>query len=92
MRQDEGEVGVQVAGEADLGERDVGPVGGAREGEDGAAAALDYVGGVAFKEDFADELRVGWGGGRVRAGVEGFGEREVLLCYYAAGDSLCWVV
>lgn len=91
--EDEREVGVEVAGQLDLREGDVVAVGGAGEGEDGAAAALDYVGGVAFEKDFADELGVGggycWG---VCGRVESLGEGEMLLCYHAPRDSLCELV
>lgn len=87
--EDVGEAGGEVALDADLGDGGVRAVGGAREGLDRAAAAGDDVVGDAPDEDLADEVGLGQLGawGEVR-GVEGCCQGEVLLCDYAAGDSL----
>ena len=64
MAEDVGEVGVEVAVDADLGERDVRPVGALQDLADRVAATGDYVFRDAFEEDFADELGVGELGAR----------------------------
>jgi hypothetical protein len=74
VAEDVGEVGVEVAVDADLGEGDAGPVGTLQDLADGAAAAGDDVFGETFEEDFADEFGVGeLGAGGVPRRVEGIG-------------------
>jgi hypothetical protein len=74
VAEDVGEVGVEVAVDADLGEGDVGPVGALQDLADRVAAARDDVLGDALEEDLADELGLGelraWG---KPGGVEGVG-------------------
>lgn len=80
VAEDVGEAGGEVALDVDLGDLDLGPVGGAGEGLDGAAAAVDDVLGDALDEDFADEVGFGeLGAGGEPGGVVCFGEGEVLL-------------
>lgn len=92
MGQDIRECCVQVSGQFDGGENSVRTVCCGAQRLDGCEAFCDDFAGVAFQEDFADEFGLrcgcGLGVGEVPGGVEGFGEGEVLFCYYAAGDTL----
>ena len=72
MIQDVGEAGGQVALDPDLGDGVRVAVGGAREGADGVAAAVDDVAGDAADEDLTDEVCLGELGARGEVGgVEG---------------------
>lgn len=93
MAEDVGEAGVEVSVNLDLRNLDVGTIGGAGEGNNSLGAALDDVLGVAFDEDFADVVGFGeLGAGREVGGVEGLGEREVLLGNDSPRDALSELV
>jgi hypothetical protein len=59
VAEDVGEVGVEVAVDADLGQGYVRTVGPLQDLADGVAAACDDVFGDALEEDGADEFRLG---------------------------------
>lgn len=89
VAEDVGEAGLEMALDADVGDLDVGRVGGAGNLLDGLGAGLDDRLGVAFDEDFADEVGLGeLGAGGEVGGVVCFGEGEVLFGNDTAADAL----
>ncbi len=83
------ESGVQMAREVYGWEKSGGTVGGGGESCYFLTTASYYVFGVALYENFADEFCFSeWSFGEVVGRVEGFGEGDMLFCYYSTRYAL----